>query len=71
MLSVPNRSEASSVADRGMDGCHSDKTFADAEAVCEAAGARLCTKGELEENCTRGTGCGHDPDLIWSSTVQL
>jgi len=58
-------------SDRGMDGCHSDKTFAEAEAVCEAAGARLCTKEELEGNCTRGTGCSHDRRLIWSSTVQL
>ena len=36
----------------------------------EAAGARLCTKEELEGNCTRGTGCGHDGELIWSSTMQ-
>jgi len=52
-----------------MGGCHSDKTFAEAEAICIKAGARLCTKDELEADCTAGTGCGHDRDLIWSSDV--
>ena len=57
-------------SDAGMGGCHSDKTFAEAEAICIEAGARLCTKDELEADCTAGTGCGHDRDLIWSSDVQ-
>jgi len=48
--------------------CHSDQTFASATELCEAAGARLCTKDELEDDCTQGTGCNHDSDLIWSST---
>jgi len=50
-----------------MGGCHHSKTFPEAEAICAAAGARLCTKDELTSDCTRGTGCGHDRDLIWSS----
>ena len=53
--------------DGGMGGCHHSKTFPEAEAICAAAGARLCTKDELTSDCTRGTGCGHDRDLIWSS----
>uniref|UniRef100_A0A7S3TL01 Glycosyl hydrolase family 13 catalytic domain-containing protein n=2 Tax=Emiliania huxleyi TaxID=2903 RepID=A0A7S3TL01_EMIHU len=51
-----------------MGGCHHGKTFEEAEAVCAGAGARLCTKDELASDCTRGTGCGHDRDLVWSST---
>ena len=54
-------------SDDGMGGCHHSKTFPEAEAICAAAGARLCTKDELTSDCTRGTGCGHDRDLIWSS----
>lgn len=27
----------------------------------------LCTVAEAEGNCLRGTGCGHDKDLIWTS----
>ena len=29
--------------------------------------ARLCTRAELERDCTKGPDCGHDEDLIWSS----
>ena len=47
--------------------CSRDKTFAEAEAICQAAGARLCTVTELEDGCTVGTGCGHDQQLIWAS----
>ena len=41
------------------------KTFAEAEAICKAAGARLCTAAELLDGCTKGTGCGLDVQLIW------
>merc|ERR1712070_835066 len=47
--------------------CYRDMTFAEAEAQCEHIGARLCTAAELEMDCTRGTGCGHDAKLVWSS----
>jgi hypothetical protein len=43
-----------------------DATFAEASAVCEEDGARLCTKAEIQADCTAGTGCGHDADLIWT-----
>jgi hypothetical protein len=34
-----------------------------------SVGGRLCTAEELESGCTRGTGCAHDRDLVWSSTT--
>ena len=50
----------------GSWGCSRDKTFAEAEAICQTAGARLCTVAELEGGCTAGTGCGFDWELIWA-----
>ena len=47
--------------------CSRDKTFAEAEAICQAAGARLCTVAELKDGCTVGTGCGYDQELVWAS----
>merc|ERR1711865_948340 len=32
------------------------------------AGGRLCTSEELVNDCTRGTGCGYDKAMIWSSS---
>ena len=32
-----------------------------------AIGARLCTIEELQNDETRGTGCGHDGEWVWSS----
>ena len=45
--------------------CARDKTFAEAEAICQAAGARLCTATELAGGCTAGTGCLFDFELVW------
>mgnify|MGYP001321283409 CR=1 FL=1 len=45
--------------------CAKEKTFAEAEAICKAAGARLCTDVELEAGCTIGTGCSLDTELVW------
>lgn len=36
--------------------CNSEKTFDEAFGICNAIGARLCTKEELLADCTRGTG---------------
>ena len=47
--------------------CLSDKTFHEANDFCASVGARLCTVAEAEDNCLRGTGCGHDVDQIWTS----
>ena len=47
--------------------CARDKTFAEAEAICQAAGARLCTRDELVSGCTAGTGCYFDFELVWGT----
>ena len=47
--------------------CTRDKTFAEAEAICQAAGARLCTAAELADGCTAGTGCQFDFELVWGA----
>jgi hypothetical protein len=38
-----------------------------AGSICLAIGARLCTTEELQADETRGTGCGHDGEWVWSS----
>ena len=43
-------------------------TYAEAEQACAAAGMRLCTRGEIEDNICCGTGCGYDGNLVWTST---
>ena len=46
--------------------CKVDQTFAQAVALCYAAGARLCTVAELEAGCAAHTGCGFDAQLVWA-----
>ena len=46
-------------------GCVHNANYGEATAVCAADGARMCTVAELEADCTAGTGCGHDADMIW------
>ena len=41
-------------------------TLNEAEELCEAAGARLCTAAELNLNCAAGSGCGFDYEPIWT-----
>lgn len=48
--------------------CAQPSVHADAEAVCRAAGARLCTYTELVAGEARGSGCGHDFRFVWSAT---
>jgi hypothetical protein len=48
--------------------CIHAATWAQADAHCKKDGARLCTKDELANDCTSGSGCNHDVDMIWSST---
>ena len=46
-------------------------TYQEAVDVCaEVPGARLCTALEVLNDCARGTGCGHDVDLIWTNTTE-
>ena len=47
--------------------CIHASTFDEADDFCTGVGARLCTSAEAESDCLRGTGCGHDSDLIWTS----
>jgi hypothetical protein len=38
-----------------------------ANALCNSAGGRLCSKKELESNCAAGTGCRMNNKMVWSS----
>ena len=49
-------------------GCVDSATYNEAQQICSNAGGRLCTAAELLDDCTRGSGCSHDQDMIWSST---
>jgi len=40
-----------------------------ANEICCDAGGRLCTKEEIENTCTRGTGCWFNAMLIWSDQI--
>jgi hypothetical protein len=53
-------------AESHVPNCAHSKTYEEAEAICGADGARLCKKSEIAAGCTRGTGCGHDSDLVWT-----
>lgn len=54
--------------DAPSDGCYHAETYSSAAAICTANDGRLCTKQELLSDCSRGSGCSHDRDLIWSSS---
>ena len=47
--------------------CVHASTFDEANDFCASVGARLCSSVEAEADCLRGTGCGHDSDLVWTS----
>lgn len=51
-----------------LQACQHGLNYDEAVAFCVSASGRLCTATELEAGCTRGTGCQHDADLVWSST---
>ena len=48
------------------DGCAHAKSFEEAEAICAADGARLCTQAEVESNCDHNSGC--ENAFEWTST---
>ena len=48
--------------------CQHALHYGEALAMCDDLGGRLCTAEELLAECTRGSGCQHDRDMIWSST---
>lgn len=51
-------------------GCHSDKTFAEAEQICASEGKRLCRESEVLGNRCCGSGCGFDGQFIWARQDQ-
>jgi len=50
--------------------CGHSMTWQAASDLCTARSARLCTRAELELGCGQGSGCQHDEDVVWSSTVR-
>lgn len=57
-------------AERDVAGsCIFDQTLAQATTAAAARTSHVCTANELIFACGRGSGCQHDTDMIWSSTV--
>jgi len=48
--------------------CHHAENYVAAVELCTNNNARLCTKEEILNSCTKGSGCSHDSDLVWTST---
>lgn len=44
-----------------------DVSYEKALVHCTAQGARLCSANELQNDVARGTGCGFDTRLVWTS----
>ena len=53
--------------------CYETETLEQAEAICSANNARLCTKEELKNNCglDNGNKCGYDNQFVWTSTIGM
>jgi len=49
--------------------CHKMDFFGALD-LCYEVGGRLCTKDEVLSSCTKGTGCGHDREVIWTCTEE-
>merc|ERR1712019_205362 len=47
--------------------CMRNKNFLEAECICEKYGGRLCTKEEIDRDCSARTGCRLDKELVWTS----
>ena len=57
-------------SDNGLaGGCTVSNGWAHANQICTDVGARLCTVTELTSGETRGSGCGFDRQMAWSSNV--
>jgi hypothetical protein len=48
--------------------CQTGLDFVGAKNMCESQGARLCSRKEIFSGCTRGSGCGNDRHLFWTSS---
>ncbi len=49
-------------------GCSGTVDHAGATGLCHGVGGRLCTLNELLADETRGTGCGYNGALVWTSS---
>lgn len=49
--------------------CLSKLSHAEATAMCEAQGSRVCTVYELEQDVARGTGCMLDIHPVWAANT--
>lgn len=52
----------------GIYGCHSQKTYEEALAVCSSNNLRICSFSEIMSNLVCGTGCDFDRHRVWTST---
>eukprot|EP01052_Picozoa_sp_SAG31_P002365 SAG31_NODE_83_length_27039_cov_14.035746_21_plen_457_part_00 len=64
-LSGEKRPMSEYMDQRGCDGVR-DVSYAEATDYCAAADMRLCTRDELKEGKTAGTGCALDKRMIWA-----
>jgi len=50
--------------------CSNEKSlvYEQADSVCKAVGARLCTVQELQSDVAQGTGCNRDKEWVWTMT---
>ncbi|CAJ1969734.1 unnamed protein product [Cylindrotheca closterium] len=51
--------------------CSKAQNFFQAEAICAAAGGRLCSRAETEAGCAGGAGCNFDTYPIWTSDSNI
>merc|ERR1712127_954829 len=49
--------------------CYNAKTFSEAGGICSNLNTRLCTKQEILNDCSQGSGCGHDKRQVWVSDL--
>ncbi len=49
--------------------CQASATWAQAKALCDDQGMRLCTVDELEADEANGSGCGFDDERVWSASA--
>jgi len=60
---VTHNANSASETDTTIDG------WVHGNSICRAVGARLCTAAELQAEETRGSGCAHDREWVWSSSL--
>mmetsp|Transcript_7090 Transcript_7090/g.16565 ORF Transcript_7090/g.16565 Transcript_7090/m.16565 type:complete len:1051 (+) Transcript_7090:2086-5238(+) len=48
--------------------CFHASTFTEAQAICHENWGYVCSMSEVLDGCAKGSGCGHNGDLVWTST---